>query len=158
MQRFDETSGTALGARVLGLVVLLSTVALASWIVIDGGAPIWTWLLLGGFFLVSALATIHNFGDRWHLDDEGLSYRNTITARIGFPRERHVPWSKVMRAANYEDQTWFLTIEGEKRWVLDHLADHERFGLIFQELDIPVTRVEKPKPFRREGRDPSDPR
>ena len=158
VQRFDETCRTGTGTRVLGLVVLLSTLSLGIWIAATGGAPTWTWALLGCFFLVSALASIHNFGDQWHVDDEGLSYRNTITALVGWSRERHVPWSKVMKAANYEGKTWFLTIEDEKRWVLDHLAEHERLALVFQELGISVTEVEKPKPFRRDGSDPGAPR
>jgi len=158
MQQFDETCRTAWDARVLGLGVLLATLSLGIWIAVDGGGPIWTWLILGAFGLLSGVATVHNFGDHWHVTDAGLTYRNTITAKLGFPRERHLPWSKVMRASDYEGKTWFLTVEGEKRWVLDHLAEHDRLGLIFQQLDISVSSIEKPRPWRRDGRDADAPR
>lgn len=158
MAQFDETCRTATGARVLGLGVLVATLGMGGWLAANGGAPSWTWLILGGFFLVSGLATLHNFGDEWHVGDEALTYRNRITARLGFPRERQVPWDKVLSAADYEGRTWFLTVEDEKRWVLDHLAEHDRLGLIFQQLDISVSSIEKPRPWRRDGRDPDAPR
>lgn len=158
VQRFDEICGTAMGTRVWGLVVLVCALAMGLWLLFEGGAPTLTWVILGIFVVISGWASIHNFGDRWHVTDEGLSYRNTLTALVGLPRERSVAWSEVTKAAEYEGRTWFLSIEGQKRWVLDHLADHDRLGLILRELDVPVSTIEKPKPFSRDGRDPGAPR
>ena len=149
MSGLDEVCRPSFAARALGLGVLLASLGLGLWIALTGGAPFWTWLLLGSFVAVSGLASLANFGDRWHVSDEGLTYRNEITALIGFPRERRLPWSRVLRAADYEGKTWFLTVEGDKRWVLDHLGEHDRLGLILQQLEIPVSSVEKPRPWRR---------
>ena len=158
MAQFDEYCRTATGPRMLGLFVLVATLGLIGWLLSDGGAPVWTWAMLGIFLLISGLATVHNFGDRWHVTDEGLSYRNTLTGRLGWPRAKSVSWERVERASDYEGRTWFLTIQGEKRWVLDQLAEHDRLGLVLQQLGIPVSSIKKPRPLRRDGDDPTAPR
>jgi hypothetical protein len=152
----DETCRTAWGSRLLGLAVLLAALALGAWLLLDGGAPAWTWAALSGVGLIAGLASVANFGDRWTLDDGGITYRNVLTARLGLPRERRLAWEDVLRASEYEGRTWFLSVEGGRRWVLDHLAEHDRLGVAFQQLGIPVDTVEKPRLWRRGADD--DPR
>ena len=150
----SESFQTGWGPRLLGLTVLLAVLAVAGSLAAGGGAPVWTWLLLGCFGLAALLATVANFGDRWIVDDEGLAYRNDWTARIGWPRSRRAAWSDVMEARDYEGRTWFVIVEGQKRWVIDQLRDHERLRVVFQQRGVSVSSIEKPRLWRRDPMDP----
>ena len=66
-----------------------------------------------------------------------------------------VMWHRARQLAG--GKTWFLIVEDDKRWVLDRLADHERFRLVLEELGIPIAQVERPRLLGR-GDDPTAPR
>jgi hypothetical protein len=148
-----ETFVTGWGSRVLGLLVLGGSLGAAAWIGAEGGAPAWTWLALGLFAAASLAATVANFGDRWSVDERGLTYRNALTALVGLPRERHVGWDAVVRASEYEGRTWFLTVENGRRWVIDQLAEHDRLRLVLEQAGVSVSVLEKPKLFGHRARD-----
>jgi hypothetical protein len=113
-----------------------------------------TWVFLGVFTVVSAGATYSNFGDVFEPDEEGISYRNVIAARLGLPRSRRVAWRDIREAVEYDGKTWFLTVEAEKRWVLDQLDGHERLRLIFTDLQVPVRIKERPRLMKSRQGDP----
>src|SRR6185369_13320129 len=93
----------------------------AAMIWLRDGAPLPTWLVLGTLLLVSGLASVANLGDRWTLDDEGLSYENALTGLVGMPRRRRVAWASILSAVELEGRTWLLSVDGGKKLVLDHL-------------------------------------
>ena len=150
----DESYETAWGPRVLGLCVLLvSTAALVS-LAAGDGAPTWTWILLSLLGLVSALITVANFGDRLEVTETGLTSRNVLLERLGMGRRRSASWSDVLEAKEYDGKTWFLTVEGQRRWVIDQLRDHERFRIRLDQEGVSVKVVEKPKAWRRDSPGP----
>jgi hypothetical protein len=137
------TLRVSVGQRVLGLAVLVGSCAAAIWL--RDGAPLLTWLVLGTLILVAGLASVANFGDRWTLDAEGLSYENALTGHVGLPRSRRVAWASILSAVELEGRTWLLSVDGAKRLVLDHLDGHEIVRQALQGRGIGITPLQKPR-------------
>ena len=147
------TFHTAWGSRLTGLVVLLGASAGALGLAITGGAPLWTWLVLAAFAIAAAVATVANFGDRFHFDDEGLAHENVVLTRLGFPGERRAAWKDVVSAVEHDKATWFVNVDGQGRWVLDKLDGHESVRGILAARNIPITSVERPRLLSRSPTD-----
>ncbi len=53
-------------------------------------------VVTGVLLLLSAGASLLNLGDRYVLDEGGISYSNPILSRLGLRLERRVPWPDVV--------------------------------------------------------------
>jgi len=148
------TLRVSMGQRVLGLAVLIGSCAAAIWL--RDGAPWLTWLILGTLIVVSGLASVANLGDRWVLDEAGVSHENALTGRVGLSRGRRVAWASILSAVELEGRTWILSVDGEKRLVLDHLDGHDLVRQELQGRGINTTAVSKPR-FRDIARGRRDP-
>ena len=151
----NATYAVRWSSRVLALAVLVALVLAAVAIVVAGqGAAAWSWFFLGAFLVAAVLASIANFGDRWTVDDAGITYRNVLLQRTPLARlapERHAAWQDVHSAQEAEGKTWFLQVEGQKRWILDHLDAHEHLRLVLQDRGVPVSSRTRPRIFRLPG-------
>jgi hypothetical protein len=145
------STGTAWGARLLGLCVLAGVLVVGAGLGLTGGAPTWTWIGLGVFGAAALAATVANFGDRVRVTEEGMSYENVLTSRWGWPRARTAAWEQVSEAVDLEGRTWFVEVEGQRRWVLDQLAGHEDLRLVFMERGVPIRVTQRPRLFGRQS-------
>jgi hypothetical protein len=143
------TLRTAGGQRLWGAVVFVGCALGAVTLALTGGAPWLTWLALGIFGGAAGVASVANFGDRWSVDDEGLAYRNVLTGRLGWPRQRRAAWDDVLSATEHEGRTWFVEVEGQRRWVLDHVDAHDELQRLFEAHGVSVRQSRLPRPFRR---------
>ena len=130
-------------ARLLGVLVLLLSLAGVMLLVSEGGGVV-GWTVVGLFGAASLAATVANFGDRYDTDDAGLSYRNTVTGALGFPRARRTAWVDIHSAVEQDAATLFLDVDGQGRWVLDQVDGHEQLRLILQDRGIQTTRRSRP--------------
>src|SRR5687767_11676622 len=111
--------GVCLSQKVLGAVVFAACVV-AMLVLLPGGAPAFTWVLLGVFGISSGLATIANFGERVTVDASGIAQRNVLLARIGLAGRR-AAWPDVLGAVDQDRRTIFLDVRDQRRWVIDHI-------------------------------------
>lgn len=139
------TCRTSWGQRVFGLVVLAVCVATAVALATTGGAPTLTWAFIAFFGLAAAWATAANFTESWHFDEDGVLHRRAVLDRIGRPAERRASWDDILRATEQNGRTWFLEVEGQGRWVLDHVDDHDILRTLFETQGVPVRRKDRPK-------------
>ena len=133
---------------------VLAVLALAAFAMAGQGAAAWSWFFLWAFMLAAVLASVANFGDRWVVDDEGITYRNVLLQRTPLARlapARHAAWRDVHSAQEQDGKTWFLEVEGQKRWILDHLDAHEHLRLVLQDRGVPVSSRTRARLFRLPG-------
>lgn len=131
------------GQRVLGLVVLIGVLGILVAMRFDLPWP--SWIVLGLFGIAALVSSISNFGERLHADDEGLRWENVLLRRMGLARERRAAWSQVLSAVELDQKTFFLTIEGQPRWVLDALAGTEVLRRVLEERGIRVDQRSRPR-------------
>ena len=141
------------GPRAMGLAVLVLAAVASIGLAVSGGAPTVTWIVLVALGVAAAVATLANFGDRYHVDEDGIRYENVITSRFGWRRARFAPWADISRAVELDSRTWFLHVEGQGRWVLDQLDGHEMLRLLLEARGISVKVTTRPSVF---GRAPVD--
>lgn len=133
-----------LRSRVLGLAVLVLA-AVGIVVLARSDASPWSWAIVCILGLAALVASVANFGDRFDVDDEGITHVNTLTERIGWPRARRVAWGDIRHATDQDGDTLFLEVEGERRWVLDQLDGHEHLRLILADRGIPTSRRTRPR-------------
>jgi hypothetical protein len=126
------------GQRAVGLVVLLACAGLAAWMRFDLPWP--TWVVLGVFFAAALVSSLSNFGERLHADEEGLRWENVLLRR-----ERRAPWRDVLSAVELDGRTFFLTVEGQRRWVLDAFDGAELLSRLLQEHGVSVEQRTRPR-------------
>jgi hypothetical protein len=133
-----------LRSRVLGLAVLvLSAVGLV--VLAGNDASPWSWLIVSTLGLAALVASLANFGDRFDVDDQGITHLNTLTARVGWPRVRRATWAEIRHAIDQDGDTIFLEVDGQRRWVLDQLDGQEHLRLILADRGIPMTNRTRPR-------------
>ena len=87
--------------------------------------PLPTQLFLGAIAVISLILSIYNLGDRFIVDEGGISYENRLIKRRWGGRRR-LEWSEVVHAKEYRGKTLFLFLEeGKKRFVIDSIDDYE---------------------------------
>lgn len=126
------------GQRVVGLAVLVACVGLAAWMRFD--LPWLTWLVLGIFFVASGVSSLSNFGERLHADEAGLRWENVLLRR-----ERRAAWPEVLSALELDGRTVFLTVEGQRRWVLDAFDGVALLRKLLQEHGVSVEQRTRPR-------------
>ena len=131
-------------SRIVGLVVLVLALLGAVVLAREGAAAL-SWVLVGALGGAALVASVSNFGDRIDVGESGLVYTNDLTARVGFPRRREAAWSAVLGAVEQDHETFFLDVEGQRRWVLDQLDGHEELRIALGEHGIPLTTRTRPR-------------
>ena len=126
------------GQRTVGLAVLLACAGLAGWMRFDLPWP--TWVVLGVFFVAALVSSVSNFGERLHADELGLRWENVLLRR-----ERRASWSDVLSAVELDGKTIFLTVEGQRRWVLDAFDGAELLRKLLQEHGVSVELRTRPR-------------
>lgn len=137
-------------SRLLGLAVLGLAVGAMAVLAVEGGSAV-SWTITSTLLVLSGLATVANFGDRVVADDEGLTSETLRLRTFGLARRR-ARWSEIARAVDQDGDTWFLEVEGQSRWVLDHLDRHEELGALLRERGVGVDARQAPRLWRRGGR------
>lgn len=131
------------GQRALGLAVLLGVAAL---IVATGFDLPWpSWIVLGLFGFAALVSTISNFGERVHADAEGLRWENVLLARLGIRPSRRATWDEITSAVELDGKTFFLTVEGQDRWVLDALEGQDELRTLLQDHGIVIEQRTRPR-------------
>lgn len=138
----------AWSARLLGALVLAGSVVAGLALAASGGAPAWTWILLALFGAAALVASIANFGDRWHFDDEGITHENVVLTRLGRP-PRHARWADVLSGSDHEGRTLFLVVDGQGRWVLDQLDGHAQARALIEAREVRISDVKRPRLWQR---------
>lgn len=131
------------GQRVLGVVVLTGVIAVLALLRFD--VPIATWVIAGVVGGAALVASVSNLGDRLHVDDDGLRHENVILRRLGLAKERRAPWDAVASAVELDRRTFVLSVEGQRRWVLDAYADPAELRRVLQEHGVPIEERGRPK-------------
>ena len=126
------------GQRIVGLAVFVACIALAAWMRFDLPWP--TWVVLGVFFVAAGVSSVSNFGERLHASDEGLRWENVLLRR-----ERRAAWAEVLSALELDRRTLFLTVEGQRRWVLDAFDGHDLLMKLLQERGVSVEQRMRPR-------------
>ena len=114
------------GSRVISTIVGIGSAASLLYLLLDepGEVPVFTWILLGVFLVVSAVLSVGNYGDRITLDDEGVRITNGILKAVGFRGESSLRWEDVVRLKEHRRRTLFLVREKGAPMVLDSVAGY----------------------------------
>jgi hypothetical protein len=122
--------------RALSVASLLFFAALEAYHLATGGALISTGGLVIGFLLIlSAAASLLNLGDRYRIDERGISYDNPVLSRLGLRLDRGVSWGEVVSVRAHRGLTHgsresapsalFLELSSGRPFVIDSVEGFE---------------------------------
>lgn len=139
-------------SRVVSTTVLALSGLFLGWFLVAGGGRVpWPALLVPGvFFLVSALLTVSNYGDRIVVDEDGIRVRNAVLERLGW-KPKSVAWDDVEGLREHRSRTLFIRPRKGGRIVLDSVDGYREIAQEVQRrTGIPLPPDRKKAAGRRD--------
>jgi hypothetical protein len=133
----------SLGTRILSVGSLLLFSALWTYHLLAGGR-LWSLpgIALGILLLLGGCASLLNLGDRYRIDDEGISYANPVLGRLGVRLDRRVRWEEIVAVRTHRafahgvresaPSALFLDVVSGPRFVIDSVEGFDEMHRLVQ--------------------------
>ena len=129
--------------RILSVGSLLLFAALWTYHLAAGGRLLsLPGIALGILLLLGACASLLNLGDRYRIDDEGISYANPVLGRLGVRLDRRVRWEEIVAVRTHRafahgvresaPSALFLDVVSGPRFVIDSVEGFDEMHRLVQ--------------------------
>jgi hypothetical protein len=129
--------------RILSVGSLLLFSTLWAYHLLAGGR-LWSLpgIALGILLLLGGCASLLNLGDRYRIDDEGISYANPALGRLGVRLDRRVRWEEIVGVRTHRafahgvresaPSALFLDVASGPRFVIDSVEGFDEMHRLVQ--------------------------